>query len=99
MTNREDYSDDPAVRIANAIQQSLSLFNETALSSVNSRLVNRLTSAKSLPSFSGDPLDCVRFPQAFNMSTDLGEYSDRENITRLFEALKGEALNASKIQF
>lgn len=62
-------------------------------------LVNRMTSAKQLPSFSGDPLDWVRFKQAFLNSTQLGKYSDSENIMRLSDALKGEARAATRALF
>lgn len=65
----------------------------------NSRLVNRMSSAKTLQSFSGDPLDWPRFKQAFELSTSLGDYSDRENIMRLSEALKGDAHAAARALF
>lgn len=58
------------------------------------RLVNRLTSNKSLPTFSGDCLEWLRFKQAFELSTELGNYSDKENLTRLYGCLQGEAKDA-----
>ena len=62
-------------------------------------LINRMTTAKSLPAFNGDPLDWIRFKQAFDLSSNLGEYSDRENVTRLYEALKDRARDAMKALF
>ena len=53
-----------------------------------------MMSAKSLPVFSGEKLEWLRFKQAFELSTELGGYSDLENVARLFEALKGEAEEA-----
>ena len=61
------------------------------MSEGNSRLVNRLTTAKELPTFSGDPLEWLHFKEEYKLSSELGEYGDRENISRLFKALKGEA--------
>lgn len=58
------------------------------------QLVNRLTSAKSLPKFTGDCLEWLRFKQSFELSSELGGYSERENVARLYEALKGEAREA-----
>lgn len=60
----------------------------------NSRFVNRLTSAKSLPTFSGDPLEWVHFRETYESTSRLGGYTPQENITRLFAALKGEAREA-----
>ena len=58
-----------------------------------------MTSAKALSSFSGDPLDWIRFKEAFEHSTELGNYSDRENVMRLYDCLKGDARNAVKTLF
>ena len=57
----------------------------------NVRQKHRLSLTKKLPTFSGDLLDWFRFKQAFEYSIDIGEYGDRENCIRLFEALSGEA--------
>lgn len=57
-------------------------------------LINRLTYKKGLPQFSGDCLEWLRFKRAFETSSNLGGFSDTENIARLFEALKGEAKDA-----
>lgn len=57
-------------------------------------LLSRLTSAKKLVEFSGDPLDGLRFKQSHETSTDLGKYTDKENVSRLYDALKGKAREA-----
>ena len=90
-------SRDPASRIANAIEQTLIAVRNS--SNVNSSLLNRLKSIKKLPTYSGDPLDWMRFKQAFDLSTELGNFGDRENTVRLFEALVGNAREATKTLF
>ena len=54
-------------------------------------LVKRLTTSKDLPSFSGDCVNRLRFKQSFELSTELGQYTDKENVARLHESLTGEA--------
>ena len=98
--NLTKFSDDIVLKFANALTQSFNaLNNSNIMSNGNLTLVNRLTSAKSLPSFSGDPLDWVRFKQAFDLSTELGSYSEGENVTRLFKALSDDAREATKTLF
>ena len=47
--------------------------------------------ANNLPTSSGNPLEWFNFKEACELSSELGGYSDRENIARLFEALGGDA--------
>lgn len=78
-------------RFANIFEETLKTVRDATISSGSSCLVNRLTTAKSLPIFSGDPLEWNHFKNAYEISTRLGEYSGKENISRLFNSLKGEA--------
>ncbi|XP_076385089.1 uncharacterized protein LOC143263989 [Megachile rotundata] len=88
---------DPADRLSAAIERTLAAVREASLAGErSSRLVNRLTTAKALPSFSGDPLEWLHFKEAYILSSESGGYSDRENIARLFDALKGEARDVVK---
>ncbi|XP_076394270.1 uncharacterized protein LOC143265515, partial [Megachile rotundata] len=88
---------DPADRLSAAIERTLAAVREASLAGEgSSRLVNRLTTAKALPSFSGDPLEWLHFKEAYISSSESGGYSDRENIARLFDALKGEARDVVK---
>ena len=57
-------------------------------------LVKRLTSSKDLPPFSGDCVEWLRFKQAFQLSTELGQCTDKENVARLYKSLSGEAKEA-----
>ena len=58
-----------------------------------------MTSAKNLSSFSGYPLDWIRFKEAFDHSTELGNYTNRENVMRLYAYLKGDRRNIVKTLF
>lgn len=86
----------PAIRIANAIEHTLNTIKDSTISNENSRLAKRMTPSQKLPEFSGDPLDWIQFKQAYDLSTELGKYSDRENFMRLFGTLKDDARGAAK---
>ena len=58
-----------------------------------------MTSDKKLSEFSGNKLHWLRFQQAFDLSTKLGEYSEEENIMRLFNSLKDEARDSTSTLF
>ena len=58
-----------------------------------------IASGKRLPSFSGDSLDGVRYKEDYEHSTRIGEYTDEENVTRLYDSLKGEARNTVRSLF
>lgn len=92
--NNSDFGNDPMLRLTDAIESTLRTVRENTMSERISRLVNRLTSAKSLPTFSGDPLEWVHFKETFDLTSELGGYTPRENVSLLFAALKGEAREA-----
>ena len=56
--------------------------------------MNRLTTSKKLVTFDGNPLEWRSFNQTYETSSVSGGYSNEENVTRLFEALKGETRSA-----
>lgn len=64
---------------------------ESQASGISTNLVNRLVSQKESFTFSGNSLEWLRFKRAFEQSTELGGYSDRENVIRLYNCLRGEA--------
>lgn len=78
-------------RLTDAIVETLRAVKEASLGEGNSRLLNRLTTARKLPKFSGNPMEWLNFKEAYLSSSELGAFSDRENVARLFEALEGEA--------
>lgn len=80
--------------LTKAIEATLNTVREASVGNGSNRLVNRLTSNRGLPTFDGDGLEWLRFKRAFEISTEVGGYSDRENISRLYESLKGEAKDA-----
>jgi hypothetical protein len=55
------------------------------------RLVHRLPIAKNFPIFVGDPFEWLHFNEAYEMSSKLSNYSDRNNMAGLFAALRREA--------
>ena len=57
-------------------------------------LVKRLMSSKDLPQFSGNYVEWLRFKQVFQLSTELGPYTDKENVARLYKKEAGEAKEA-----
>lgn len=84
-----------AAEITQALTQTLEVIREaSARDRATQQVVNRLTSAKSLPTFSGDSLEWLRFKQAYELSSRVGAYSPEENVARLFEALKSDAREA-----
>ena len=60
------------------------------------KIVARQSSAKDLPTFSGDPTAWPMFIHAFRGSTTECEFSNQENSARLLKALKGKALDTVK---
>lgn len=70
---------------------SVGLNREPIIDKTSQYLISRLTSTKMLPKFSGDILEWLRFKQAYKLSTELGGYTEEENVARLYEALTGEA--------
>lgn len=85
---------DPTARLADVLERTFNSFRERSNNENNSRLVNRLTTAKELPTFSGDPFEWLHFKEEYELSSRLGEYGERENVSRLFKALKGDAREA-----
>lgn len=64
---------------------------ESQPSGVSANVINRLVSSKESLSFSGNNLEWLRFKRAFEQSTESGGYTDRENVIRLYNCLRGEA--------
>lgn len=82
-------------QISNAIIKTLEVVRESSKRGNDSQmLASRLTLAKELPKFSGDGLQWLQFKQAFEISSELGKYSDQENVSRLYSSLNGEAREA-----
>ncbi|KAL7294353.1 hypothetical protein TKK_0012361 [Trichogramma kaykai] len=95
--NRVDSAVDPFSRLANVLERSL--LNNSSSGNNDSVVLSRMTTDKNLPRFSGDPLHWRRFKNAFENSTSIGNFSQRENMTRLYDALRDEALEAVKTSF
>ena len=85
---------DPIVLFAESLQETLRVVRDAALSEADSRLGGRIQIAKELPIFSGNPLEWMHFEATYRSSTRLCQFTDRENISRLFKALRGQAREA-----
>lgn len=89
-------TNDPINRLADILSNSIANFqieNSMSSSFSKSKII------KKLPEFSGDPLEWLHFKQALDLSTELGQCSDRENRVKLFDSLRGEAREAAKSLF
>ena len=92
-----DESGDAITRLAKILGNTMKNLQRSSIE--NSYSYSTRISEKKLPTFDGDPLDWIHFRQTFESSSKLGRYSDKENVSRLFDALKGEARRATKTLF
>ena len=87
----ENANTESEMRLAAAFERALLAARSGSTCGSDSQLGNRLHFARKLPEFSGNPLDWLHFKEAYESSAELGGYTDRENIARLYSAIKGEA--------
>lgn len=92
-STREKVHDDQLFSdLTRAITAAVSA-STAAKTDTGDKLLGRL-SARNLPTFSGNPTDWLRFKNAFKTTTDIGQYNEAENISRLQRCLSGEAWEA-----
>lgn len=60
----------------------------------NSRMLSRLCTPRDLPNFSGDPMEWLTFKQAYDESTQVCNFNEKENLWRLRKCLHGPAKEA-----
>ena len=77
--------------LVNAFEKVLTSVRDASSNQSRLQMFNRMTAARKLPYFSGNPLEWMHFKEVFNLTTEMGAYSDVENSARLHEALTGEA--------
>ena len=94
--NRTDVQSSGELNVSRLIEEMTNAFVSAAsvLTENNERI-----KLKKLPSFDGNPLDWNRFKSAYEVSSARGQFSDRENSLRLFEALSGKALDLVRALF
>ena len=97
-SNASSNTADAFDRLSRVLENTLLAVQSRSVSE-NPRYLNRMTSAKKLPEFSGNPLYWLRFQQAFDLSRKLGEYSEEENVMRLFNSLKDETRDSTSTLF
>ncbi|XP_063891737.1 uncharacterized protein LOC135117167 [Helicoverpa armigera] len=90
--------DDTITALRNTVQVLAGALKDLSTSNVNSgpdaRLLSRLSTPKDLPEFAGDPMDWLLFKQAYDESTEMCRFTDKENLWRLRKCLKGSARDA-----
>lgn len=79
--------------LSQALTEALVAVRDSSVRPSDHSVWNRM-SDKELPTFSGNELEWLPFKNAFELSTELGRYSDRENAGRLYKCLKGDARRA-----
>ena len=72
--------------MSKAFADAMSMNNS---SSNQAHLINRLAADKQTLQFSRNSLEWLRFKKAFNLSSELGKFSDSENVVKLYNCLKG----------
>ncbi|XP_049871783.1 uncharacterized protein LOC126370802 [Pectinophora gossypiella] len=77
------------------IHMLASALKDLATASVNNEhnatLLSRISTPKDLPEFAGDPMEWLQFKQAYDESTLLCNFSEKENLWRLRKCLRGAA--------
>lgn len=82
---------DPILEITPVAPTQVALVSDDSGVRADRFLINRLTTAKELPVFSGDLMEWIHFKKVFELTSNLGKYTDEENMSRLYKALQGEA--------
>ena len=78
-TRQNINNNDPLSRIATVFEATLKSVKESSGNNVN--LINRLMSNKSLPTFTGKPLDWLRFKRSYELLVQ-SEFDYRVNVNR-----------------
>ena len=55
-----------------------------------------MTMAKKISYFTGNPLKLLNLKEVYNVTTDLCAYTNRENISSIFNSLNGKAIELGK---
>ena len=87
-------SGDQFARFMSVFTTTLEAFRDTTLNAESSRMRNKLLPAKKLPEFTGNPCEWINFKNTYDWTSKAGNFTDSENVTRLNEAIKGEARDA-----
>lgn len=77
--------------LASALRDLAASSNNTTS---NAKLLSRLSTPRDLPAFSGDPMEWLQFKQAYEESTEVCNFSSKENLWRIRKCLRGPARDA-----
>lgn len=81
----------PVQQLASALRD---LVVSTATTSHSANLLSRISTPKELPLFFGDPMEWLSFKNAYEESTNICNFSAKENLWRLRKCLRGCAKEA-----
>ena len=79
----------------NMMGKTLSFLKDASFGQNSEKLVNRMTSVKSLSSFSRDPLDWLRFKEAFDYSSASGDFSNCDECNTIIRYSKRRSAERS----
>lgn len=92
VTAEDEQPNRDVMNLSNVIVETLAAVRDAATGGGPSdRLVSRLSGTRTLPAFGGDCAQWLGFKRAFELSTELGHFTDKENVSRLRECLSGQA--------
>lgn len=74
--------------LAQALKDILSVATANAQTAY---MLSRISTPEDLPSFSGDPMEWLAFKQAYQESTEVCCFTEKENMWRLRKCLRGQA--------
>ncbi|KAI5633558.1 hypothetical protein NE865_13717 [Phthorimaea operculella] len=84
----------PVQELARALQQMITTTVSNTQPNENTNLLSRISTPRDLPIFFGDPMEWLAFKQAYEESTSLCNFSEKENLWRLRKCLRGAAKDA-----
>lgn len=87
----DDGTNGPVQQLASALRD---LVASTASTSHSTNLLSRISTPKELPLFFGDPMEWLSFKNAYEESTKICNFSEKENLWRLRKCLRGSAKEA-----
>lgn len=70
------------MHLAGVIETAMRTAQNLALG--DARLVNQLMPSDRLPEFSGNPFERLHFKEIFEITSEIGGYSECENVARIF---------------
>lgn len=83
-------TDGPVQQLASALKHLVT----ASTTQHNNHLLSRLSTPKELPKFNGNPMEWLQLKQAYEESTEVCSFTEKENLWRLRKCLQGPAYEA-----